>query len=185
MKKYLVPLLLFPTQAFAHAGHGESFMHGFSHPLLGVDHVLAMVAIGLWAALAGGRALWLWPAGFVGAMVAGFLLGAQGIVLPLMEPMILASVIGLGAAVTLAFRPAATLGLLPIGIFGLFHGLAHGLEISGGALPSFGGGFVLATALLHGAGLAMGLLLLREKPLLLRLAGLTVAAGGITLALGG
>jgi urease accessory protein len=184
-KRIVLPLLLLPTSAFAHAGHGDSLIHGFTHPLLGADHVLAMIAVGLWAALVGGRALWFWPLGFVAAMIAGFGLGAQGITLPLIEPMILASVIGLGAVVALVFRPAAIIGLLPITIFGLFHGLAHGLEIDGAALPSFAAGFVVATTLLHAAGGGLGVLLTRDKLFALRLAGLAVAGGGLSLALGG
>ncbi len=149
--------------AFAHldpAGHG-SFLAGVSHPLFGLDHILAMVTVGLWAALlAQGkdrRALWLVPAAFVGAMCAGFAAALVDLPLPFVEPAVLASVvtIGLLAAVGLAVPTGFAMAL--VGFFAVFHGHAHGGEIGAAGAFSYGAGFALSTALLHAAGVTVGL----------------------------
>lgn len=145
--------------AFAHldpAEHG-SLMAGFSHPLSGLDHILVMIAVGLWAAQIGGRALWAVPAAFVGTMAGGFALALAGISLPFVEPAILASVVALGLLVAMAVRMETAACAAVVGIFALFHGYAHGGELgAAGALP-FGTGFVIATALLHAAGIGLGM----------------------------
>lgn len=182
--------------AFAHLDPGEhgSFMAGFSHPLFGTDHILAMVAVGLWAALlAQGRdrrALWLVPVAFVGTMVAGFLAAMVGAPLPFVEPVILASVvvIGLLAAVALHVPTAAAMAM--VGFFAFFHGHAHGGEIGAAGAGAYAVGFALATALLHAAGVALGLGLGRilggaTGHLLTRVAGAATALGGVWLAVGG
>lgn len=150
-----------PQIAFAHAGHVHAapFWSGLLHPLGGADHVLAMVAVGLWAAVSGGRAVIALPLGFVAAMLAGGALGAQGISLPLVEPMILASIVLIGIAAALAWRAPLAVGLAVVAAFGLFHGHAHGTEGPAGALPLYATGFALATLALHGAGLGLGLAL--------------------------
>lgn len=147
--------------AFAHlnpAEHG-SFAAGISHPLFGTDHILAMVAVGLWAALLAGadrRALWLVPSAFVGTMLAGFLAAMAGVALPFVEPAILASVVVIGLLVAVALRVPTAAAMAMVGSFALFHGHAHGAELgAAGALP-FAIGFALATALLHAAGIALG-----------------------------
>jgi urease accessory protein len=152
-------LLASASPAFAHIGHGASgFVHGFSHPVGGLDHVLAMVAVGLYAAMLGGRTLWLVPAAFLGAMAIGGALGMIGYALPYTETGIAVSVIVLGLA--LAFRVSLpTLAAMALaGVFAIFHGHAHGAEmpqsISG---YEYAAGFLLATALLHGIGIAIGL----------------------------
>ncbi len=152
-----------PATASAHSGvgsHGSPFLSGLAHPLLGADHLLAMVAVGLLAAMSGGRAFWAYPAAFLGAMALGGLIGFGGIGLPVIEPTILASVVVLGAAVAFAVRPPLALACGVIAAFGLAHGYAHGLEgpVQGGL--TYAAGFVIATSGLHllglGAGLAAG-----------------------------
>ncbi|QUS35668.1 HupE/UreJ family protein [Falsirhodobacter algicola] len=175
-------LILAPSLAAAHPGHdaGSPFMAGLGHPLGGADHVLAMVAVGLWAAALGGRALWAMPLAFVGAMVAGGLLGMAGIASAGTEPMILASVILLGAAAALALRLPLALSVGMIALFGAAHGLAHGAEGPQGH-AAFAAGFVLATGALHMAGIVAG----RYLAPLARAAGAAAAFGGVLLAMGG
>jgi urease accessory protein len=177
-----LPALLLSTPALAHPGHGaEGFAAGLAHPLMGLDHVLAMVAVGLWAAMRGGKAMWAWPLAFVGGMVTGFLLTQSGIALPALETMIAGTLIGLGGALALGLAAPVALGAGLIGLFGALHGFAHGLEIHGAMLP-FAAGFTLATAALHGLGLALGLAAARLASLpLLRIAGGGVAVAGIAL----
>lgn len=182
VRRFLPGLLaLAPTTAPAHTGigpHGSPFVSGLAHPLLGADHMLAMVAVGIFAAMTGSRALWAYPLSFVAAMLAGGLLGFGGAALPLMEPAILASVVIFGAAIAFAVRPPLLLACGIIALFGLAHGYAHGLE--GPALGGLGyaAGFVLTTAALHAAGIALGAGLSRSAEVR-TLGGLTVAAGAI------
>ncbi|KTR04069.1 protein hupE [Aureimonas ureilytica] len=171
--------------AFAHldpAAHG-SFMAGVSHPLFGADHILAMVAVGLWAALIGGRARWLVPSAFVGTMLVGFALALSGVSLPMVEPAILASVVALGLLVALAVRLPVALSAVVVGLFALFHGYAHGGELGGAGAASFAIGFALSTAVLHGAGLLLGRAL-GGAGLLPRLLGGATALGGLVLMVG-
>ncbi len=145
--------------AFAHldpAEHG-SLLAGFTHPLSGLDHILVMIAVGLWAAQIGGRAFWVVPSAFVGTMAFGFALAMAGVHLPFVEPAILASVVALGLLVAMAVRIEIIASAAVVGVFALFHGYAHGGELgAAGALP-FSTGFVIATALLHVAGIGLGL----------------------------
>ncbi|WP_113912913.1 HupE/UreJ family protein [Roseovarius dicentrarchi] len=150
-------LSLGATPALAHldpAQHG-SFAAGLSHPVFGLDHILAMVAVGLWAALLGGRAIWALPASFVGVMVAGFALAVLGVSLPMVEPVVLLSVLALGLAVALSLRLPVGAAAGIVGVFALFHGHAHGGELGTAAALTFGAGFAVSTALLHGAGVAI------------------------------
>lgn len=152
--------LLLPAAALAHPGHSVTdgaFAGGLLHPLTGLDHLLAMVAVGLWAALCGGRALWALPVAFLMAMLAGFGLGAGGVALPAVEPVILASVIVLGALVALAARLPVVAAAALVALFGLAHGHAHGTEGPAAGLVAYVAGFGLATAGLHAAGLGLGL----------------------------
>jgi len=121
-------LVAAPAAAHTGAAAGAGLAHGFAHPLGGLDHLLAMVTVGVWAAQRGGRAVWALPAAFVGMMLAGGSLGLSGVALPGVEGAVLASVIVLGAVVALAARPGLPLGLAIVGAFGLFHGQAHGAE---------------------------------------------------------
>src|SRR5205085_943036 len=157
-------LVMLPGAALAHTGHSEAggFMHGFMHPVGGLDHVLAMVAVGLYAAMIGGRGLWLVPLAFVGMMALGGAAGVAGYPLPYVEIGIALSVVLLGFAVTLHIKLPTLAAMALAGFFAVFHGYAHGaempLDVSG---TTYAAGFMLATALLHCAGIAVGLLLSR------------------------
>jgi len=172
--------------ALAHTGleHATSFSSGFLHPLTGPDHVLAMVAVGLWAGVNGGRAVWAWPIAFVSLMLVGGALGMMGVALPMVEPGILASVIVLGLLVLTAARVAVAVGVLLVGVFAVLHGYAHGAELpTAAAAISYSAGFALATALLHAAGLGIAFLSARGgNNLAVRAAGGLVAACGVALA---
>ncbi|MGK6312484.1 HupE/UreJ family protein [Neorhizobium sp. DT-125] len=177
--------------AFAHLNPDEhgSFMAGFSHPLFGLDHVLAMVAVGLWAAQIGAgekdnRALWIVPSAFVGTMTVGFLLALSGIGLPFVEPAILASVIGLGLLVAMAVKLPVSACAAVVGVFALFHGHAHGGELGSAGALQFGIGFAIATALLHAAGIVLGLGISRFAPSITRIAGAVTALLGLSLVFG-
>ncbi len=179
MKRILLPLLFLPSAALAHPGHGAGFLYGIAHPLSGADHLLAMLAIGLWAAVLGGRALWLLPAGFVLALAAGGAAGhALGTALPGVEQGIVGSLMVLGVAVALAWRAPLWLAAGAVALFGAVHGLAHGAESPADFLP-FAAGFVLASGLLHAAGLMLG-----RGPQLARALGALTALAGVALVLG-
>lgn len=188
-----VLLMLAPTAALAHldpAEHG-SFAAGFTHPVFGTDHVLAMIAVGLWAALIGGRAIWALPTAFVGAMIAGFVLSLAGMPLPLVEPLILTSVVVLGVVVALSLRLPLGLSATLVAAAGICHGHAHGGEIGSAGELGYAAGFVLATALLHAAGLLIGYgagVAARNDPAvaprILRTLGAVTALGGVWLAAG-
>ena len=154
-------LALAPTVAFAHPGHdGASLVHGFLHPLGGIDHIIAMVAVGVLAARLGGRALWLVPASFIAAMAVAGLAGIAGMGLPYVETGIALSVVMLGAIVVLGLTMpvAAAMGL--VAFFAIFHGYAHGAEMPETASGlAYGLGFIAATALLHGIGVGLGLMI--------------------------
>lgn len=170
-------LALMATPALAHPGHGASLLDGLAHPFTGLDHMLAMTAVGLWAASRGGRAVWLWPLSFVGAMLAGFVVGQAGLALPLVEPAILASVIVIGALVAARAQAPLIAGMAVLVLFGAAHGYAHGVEAGHGAGLAFPLGFAVSTLLLHGAGLALGLGLKRHGVLVRALGALTAGAG--------
>ena len=169
--------------AHAHTGHGvDGAASGFAHPFAGLDHLLAMLAIGAWAALQQGRARWAIPLAFAAAMAAGALAGFAGWGIPAMEPTIAASVVALGLAVAAAVRAPASAGVAIAALFALFHGNAHGMEAAGAPLAAYLGGLLAATGLLHGAGFAAGLAV-RETAL--RWAGAAMAAGGVGLMIAG
>ncbi|YBV94076.1 HupE/UreJ family protein (plasmid) [Phyllobacteriaceae bacterium JZ32] len=167
--------------AHAHVGVGEtsSFIAGFGHPFSGLDHMTVMIAVGLWAALKGGKAIWAWPGAFVGVMLVGGVLGMLHVPVPFVEPGILASVVTLGILVALAIDVPVSLGAAVIGLFALFHGHAHGTEVPENAAGiAYLAGFALATVLLHAVGIAAGL------GLGLRLRGLVRGAGAACAAIG-
>ena len=152
-------LTLIPTAAFAHPGIGDAhgFVAGFAHPLGGLDHILAMVTVGIFAWQLGGRALWLVPATFVLAMAAGGALGMAGVPVPFVELGIAISVIVLGAIVAFARKAPVAIAVGIVGLFAIFHGHAHGTEMPLDATSgAYAAGFMLATALLHVAGIALG-----------------------------
>lgn len=146
--------------AFAHVGlgHVAGFAHGFAHPLSGLDHIIAMVAVGLYAANLGGRNLWLVPSAFVATMIFGGVLGYSGIPLPLVERGIGLSIVVMSLAVAAGVNLPTVAAMALVGLFALFHGHAHGSE--GVELTSFlpyAAGFIIATTLLHLAGIGLGL----------------------------
>jgi len=177
--------------AFAHldpVAHG-SLAAGFSHPFSGLDHILAMVAVGLWAALLGGRAAWLVPTAFVGTMMLGFAVALAGLGLPFVEPVIAASVVVIGLLTLVALQVPTAVGMAMVGFFAFFHGYAHGGELGDAGALSFCVGFALATAILHAAGVGIGLGMSRLAggPLgrrLTRAAGALTALGGLWIAAG-
>lgn len=178
--------------AFAHLNPEEhgSFMAGFSHPLFGADHILVMIAVGIWAAQIATSTdkrsvLLIVPAAFVGTMAIGFLLALSGIELPFVEPAILASVIALGLLVAMATRVPASAAAAIVGIFALFHGHAHGGELGSAGALQFGVGFVIATALLHVAGIALGLGIAKLGTVAPRIVGGITALAGLSLVFGG
>jgi urease accessory protein len=176
-----------PTLAQAHTGIESAFglQHGMAHPFTGADHLLAMVAVGLWASQLGGRALWLVPGAFIGMMAAGAGLAVAGVAFPFVEQGITLSVFALGLLVAAAARlpVAACIGL--VGTFALFHGAAHGGEMPVAASGlAYGIGFLAATAALHLSGVGIATALRRSKGEAVRLAGAAVAGAGALLALG-
>jgi urease accessory protein len=179
-------LAITTAPAFAHldpAEHG-SFMAGVSHPLFGADHMLAMIAVGLWAAQIGGKARWAVPAAFVSLMALGFILALASVPLPFVEPGILASVIGLGLLVALAVRVPVAISAAIVGVFALFHGHAHGGELGSATALTFGLGFIASTALLHGLGVGLGMLVGGRNSVVTRILGALTAVGGGWLAFG-
>lgn len=178
-------LALLPSLAHAHIGIGDAggFMHGLVHPASGQDHVLAMLAVGLWAAQTGGRSVWAVPLTFVSVMALGGALPLLGIGLPFVEQGIVLSVLLLGVLIAVSVRLPLWLGSGMVGLFALWHGYAHGAEMP--ALASgieYAQGFLLATALLHTIGIAFGLgmqWLTREH--VIRAAGASIALCGMYL----
>lgn len=179
----ILPLLLMPGIASAHTGIGDTtgFAHGFFHPVGGADHLLAMIAVGLWGAQLGGRATWAMPATFVGVMMLGGMLGLNAIALPHIETGILISVVTLGLFAALAIRLPLILGTTIVALFAICHGYAHGAEMphAAGAI-TYTAGFALATALLHLAGIGLGRL--RFAPLA-RIGGGAIALAGLWLSI--
>ncbi len=179
---FVLSTLLMRAPALAHTSIGDTtgFAHGFMHPVGGVDHVLVMVAVGLFAAMLGGRALWLVPASFVAMMAVGGAFGRAGVGIPFIEIGIGVSVVMLGVAVALHLNMRAAAAMAFVGFFAIFHGHAHGAEMPDTGFD-FGLGFVLATALLHVAGIGLGLAIGRMNELHSRRVG-QAAGGGVALA---
>ena len=176
-------LLLWPETALAHVQKGETagFLSGFHHPLSGWDHILAMVAVGLWGAELGAPAIWLLPVTFPMMMAVGGFLGLIGVTLPGVEVGIAASAIVLGLMVALEARPKLRIAMAMVGVFAIFHGHAHGSELAPGVSAlAYSLGFVVATGCLHATGIAIGLI--HRWPVGrvgLRVAGAVVAAAGL------
>lgn len=179
---------LLPSFALAHPGldHAHDAAAGFAHPLGGLDHLLAMLGVGLWASQLGGRAVWALPLGFMAALALGGALGMAGAPLPLVEPGVLGSLVVIGLAVSLAWRVGAVAGFVLVAAFALFHGHAHGAEMPAGVSAlGYAAGFLAATGLLHAAGVGSGLVARAlKRPSLTRGAGAAIAAVGIVLMLG-
>jgi urease accessory protein len=154
-------LSIFAGAAGAHVGAGITggFISGFSHPIFGWDHVIAMVAVGLWGAFLGSPAIWVLPVVFPLVMAFGGALGVMGVPVPAVESGIAVSSVVLGAMVAFAVRPPIWVAAVIVGAFAIFHGHAHGTELPNAASPlTYSVGFVLATGLLHLSGIAFGLM---------------------------
>ena len=183
--------IMAPRLALAHVGIGDAHdaLHGFVHPLTGIDHILAMVSVGLLAANLGGRAIWAVPASFVLMMVLGGVVGMAGVTVPLAEMVIGSSVLILGLLIAMSIRMPVSIAMALAGTFAIFHGFAHGAEMPenmSGLL--FASGFVVATTLLHCLGLLLGLgiacLSKTVSQMSMKLGGGAIALVGVALVTG-
>jgi len=189
MKRLSIALILSLSAASPAFAHLDPVEHGFfaaglSHPLFGADHILAMIGVGLWAFLVGGRAIWAIPAAFIVTMMAGFVLALAGIGLPFVEPVIAASVVVLGLLALIALQVPTPVGVAVVGFFALFHGYAHGGELGEATNLPFMAGFALATVFLHAVGVGIGLAgntLSHRGRIATRIAGGLTAFGGLWL----
>jgi urease accessory protein len=188
--KFLITIFLLTASsaAFAHPGHDVSgFTAGLMHPFSGMDHLLAMVAVGLWAAQGntgknGRRKVWLLPATFMTMLAVGAGIAMQWQSLPLVEAGIATSVLALGLLIALAMQLPASLSIAVTGLFGLLHGYAHGLELLASAAPAeYALGFLAATASLHLGGIAAGVATRDRCASLAKMLGVVIAAGGVYL----
>jgi urease accessory protein len=184
-------MVVMPTIAFAHTGVGDTsgLVHGFGHPISGLDHILAMLMVGIFAWQLGGRALCLVPMTFVGAMAVSGMLAIAGIGVPFVEIGIVLSVVVLGAIVAFNVKAPVAVAMGVVGLFAIFHGHAHGAEIPedvGGV--AYAAGFLIATAMLHLAGISAGFLIgkvgERHGSVAVRLAGCLTTAAGVGLLVG-
>jgi len=179
----LLAIMATPASAWAHIKTGEvgGFLSGVHHPISGWDHVLAMIAVGLWGAQLGAPALWLLPITFPMVMALGAMMGLLGIPLPGVEFGIALSAVVLGAMVLAENHPPLWVAACIVGFFAIFHGHAHGTELPAGQSGLlYSAGFVMATGCLHGVGITIGLIhRWATGRIVLRLAGATVAAAGI------
>ena len=180
-------VLLLPAPALAHTGESVAtgLLSGFLHPLTGIDHLLAMVAVGIWGTQLGRPAIWMLPLTFPLVMSMGGVLGVRGVPIPAVEFGVAGSAAALGLMIALAARPPIAVAAALVGAFAIFHGHAHGTELPGAADPlAYGAGFVLVTGLLHAAGIAIGLVDRWQAGVLaLRVAGAAIALVGAYLLL--
>jgi urease accessory protein len=171
--------------AFAHTQTGTAIglLSGLKHPISGLDHVLAMVAVGIWGAQLGRPAIWVLPVAFPLVMSFGGVLGVRGVPLPGVELGVAASALALGVMIALAARPPLQVAAALVGAFAICHGYAHGVELPHAAQPlAYGVGFVLATGLLHATGIGIGVLQRwKEGGRVLRFAGACIAVAGVYL----
>jgi urease accessory protein len=181
-------LSLFPCSVLAHTGGGAfpGFGSGFAHPISGSDHLLAMIAVGLWAAQRGGKALWIVPGVFVALMIFGGVLAISKIPVPYVEEGILLSVLILGIVIAVGLRLPLGIQAFIVGVFAVFHGHAHGTEIPFAAeAVTYSLGFASGTALLHAAGAACGWMLHKLNiGKAIRLVGGVIVLGGMYLVVG-
>lgn len=179
----LCALLSISAPALAHEGGGAvgGFVAGFMHPLSGTDHILAMVAVGIWGAFLGRPAIWVLPVVFPMVMAVGGALGVMGVPLPWTETGIALSSLVLGLMVATARRPPLWVAGLIVAVFAIFHGHAHGVELPSAADPvAYSLGFVIATGLLHLGGIAIGeLTRWKVGRIFVRTSGVCIAAGGV------
>ena len=184
MHRYRVPVLLIATAlcapAFAHPGHGDTLAVGLLHPLSGIDHLLATLGVGIWASMQAGRTRWLIPASFIALMIVGAWIAVAGHAPLVTELGVAASVAAIGMLIFRSVRVAPVVAMLLAGSFAVFHGFAHGSEMSAtGALP-FGAGFLLSSAALQLAGFWAGMLT-RRNGRIATMGGAAIAACGALL----
>jgi urease accessory protein len=177
---WLVAMLPLLAQAHTESAIGGGFARGFMHPLTGGDHLLAMVAVGMWGAILGAPLVWLLPVTFPMLMVVGAVAALAGLALPAIEPGVALSVLVLGGAIASFWRAPVPVAIAIVAFFGFLHGYAHGKELPTAALPAaYATGFVLASGLLHGTGIAIGAVRsVRRGDLVLRGLGAIVACVG-------
>jgi urease accessory protein len=170
-----------PVHAHVQTGEASGFLTGVGHPVSGLDHVVAMIAVGLWGAQLGAPALWLLPVTFPMMMALGGLVGLLGVPLPGLGVGIAASAVVLGLVVMFALRPPLAGAVALVAVFAIFHGHAHGTELPPGqSALLYSMGFVVATGCLHGVGIAIGVIhRWRWGQTLLRAVGAVVAVAGI------
>nr|VFK24419.1 MAG: urease accessory protein [Candidatus Kentron sp. LFY] len=179
--------LLFPAIALAHQATGSGFLAGITHPVLGLDHLLAMLCVGIISAQLGGRVIWLVPTTFVSVMVIGGILGMFDVTFPAVEIGIAFSVVVLGATIAFARKMPISIPMVMVSIFALFHGYAHGMEMPTIADPFlYALGFVVGTALIHLTGVLIGYLAMRRTRTAegLRFVGAVIAGIGLQLLIG-
>jgi urease accessory protein len=183
----LLTTLMVPSLAHAHSGAGETsrLLQGIGHPLSGLDHICAMVAVGLWAAQMGGRSIWAIPLTFINVMALGGILAMMGINLPLVETGIVISLLTLGVLIAASLRLPLVASVIIVGLFATFHGLAHGAEMPETASAlAYAAGFIIATAFLHGCGVGLGVAIQRlASPKIVRYAGTAIVLCGAYLLL--
>jgi urease accessory protein len=174
----LLTTVMVTSLAHAHVGAGETsgLLHGMGHPLSGLDHVCAMVAVGLWAAQMGGRSIWAVPLTFITVMALGGILGTIGINLPFVETGIVISVLTLGVLIAASVRLSLVASVVMVGLFAIFHGHAHGSEMPETASGlAYAAGFIIATAFLHSCGIGLGIAIQRlAGPKIARFAGTAI-----------
>lgn len=181
----IVPFL--PSISYAHEGSGGGFVAGLTHPVLGFDHLLAMLSVGILSAQMGGQAIWKVPFTFVLVMLGGGVLGINGVPIFSVELGIALSVLALGVAIALEKKLSSLLAMVFVGFFAIFHGHAHGTEMPSLSKPLFYAcGFVLGTAGIHIAGVLVGIVAegLKDGSQLLRYAGAGIAGIGFHLIVG-
>lgn len=178
-------IFLSPVSAYAHTGMGHTvgFANGFGHPFGGLDHILAMIAVGIWAFQTGGKAVWAVPTAFVGVMALGSVLGVTGVTVPFTEEGIIISVLLLGVLIAASVRMPLAISMVIVGLFAVFHGHAHGAEMPVVASGlAYGVGFVVSTALLHLCGIGIGVLFQKTVSMrLIRYTGASIATAGVCL----
>jgi urease accessory protein len=162
MRLVLLPLTLiamFDSPAFAHPDpdHTHSLTSGLLHPLTGADHVFVMASVGVWAALVGGRAIWVWPATFIAVMLAGFSAARLGLQISFVESAISASIVVFGLLAAVGIKVPLAFGAAIVGLFAFFHGHAHGTEATEVGVLPYAAGFTFSTAVLHAVGTGIGL----------------------------
>jgi urease accessory protein len=180
-------ILALPRSVMAHPGHGgHGFTAGLAHPLSGIDHLAAMIGIGIWAMQRGGRARWLIPATFVLLMALGGVIQWLGVHVPMVESGIMASVLVIGLLVTFSLKLPLTAGMGLVAVFSVCHGAAHAAEMpANAAATTYGIGFVLATSFLHATGIALAILIQRIGGVRwVRASGVAMVAASLLLFLG-